>query len=130
LKTEVQNPTNDPALGEKLPASPEVSLNFAARKEWEMSDGGILTIGADINHVGSRFFELGNVTSDDAYTVVNAQASYEFGPDANHRVSVWGKNIFNEVYATNKFFDGTGLGPDTAVLSVPATYGITVSTNF
>ena len=125
LQTNVKNPQNLPELGQELPSAPELTFSLAARKEWEFDSGAVFTLGASGNYVSDRFFDLANATSDSSYFVTNAQASLEFGEFNEFQISLWGKNIFNETYFLNRFSNTSGLGPDTVLLSEPATYGVT-----
>ena len=125
LDSEVDNPTNDPGIGGVLPQAPDFTFNFAARKEWDLDNGSLFTLGFDGNYVDDRFFELANAAGDDGYFVTNAQASYVFGDDRQYRVALFGKNIFDEEYFLNRFANGSQIGPDTVLLGDPATYGVT-----
>ncbi len=127
LQTETENPTANPAIGSELPQAPEWTGNIGVRKEWVMSNGSVLSLGADGRFVSSRFFNLANSASDDSYFVTDAQASYSFGDEGRFKIALWGKNIFNELYFVNRFSDFGGPGVDTVYLSNPATYGVTLT---
>ena len=130
LSTEVKNPLGLAQIGEELPMAPDITLNAAARREWELSNGSFLTLGIDGNYVGKRYLDLANVTSDESYFVTNARASIDFGPRNNYRITLWGKNIFEEEYALIRFVNVSGLGPDTILLNEPPTYGVTFRADF
>jgi len=135
LDTEItQGPENDPqftgppAEGNELPQSPDFSANVAIRRDWQLGNGAIIGIGADGRYSGSRVFDLTNERSDGSYYILNAQAFYEFGQEKAFRVTLWGKNITDELYFNN-MFEAT-LGGRTVYLSEPRTYGLTLYKNF
>ena len=134
LDTEITRTANAPQLGNKLLNAPEFTARLAVRKEWSMANGALLGVGVDGRYADERYFNLDNAVSDDGYTIVNAQAFYEFGPESQYRVSVWGKNIFDELYYNNRFeFDDNGDGITdyhTVYLSEPATYGVSFNLSF
>ena len=126
LSNKTQNPNANPLIGAKLPQAPSLTANLAVRREWDLDNGSVLSIGADGRYTGSRFFNLANVTQDKAYFVTNAQISYTFGRDNHIRAALWGKNIFDEVYFLSRS-TGLGAGADTVLLSDPATFGVTMT---
>ena len=73
---------------------------------------------------------IANATEDEGYFIANARASLDFGPSNEYRLTIWGKNIFNEEFFSNRFDDVSGLGPDTVLLNDPATYGVTLRGEF
>lgn len=124
LDTKVTDPIGNPDVGRELPLAPELSGTLAIRKEWDLADGSRISLGGDARYLGERQFNLINsFPKGEPYTVVNARASYDFGPSRNYTVAVWGKNVFDELV----FIDNAdGL----AVLGDPATYGVTISADF
>ncbi|NRA31340.1 MAG: TonB-dependent receptor [Parvularculaceae bacterium] len=130
LSTDVDNPMDLPEIGDELPLTPDLTFNIAARKEWDLSNGTLFSLSADGNYVGERFFDLANATEDEGYFIANARASLDFGPSNEYRLTIWGKNIFNEEFFSNRFDDVSGLGPDTVLLNDPATYGVTLRGEF
>jgi len=120
--------TGPPAEGNELPQSPGFTANLAFRKDWPLGNGAIIGIGADGRYSGSRVFDLTNERSDDSYYILNAQAYYEFGEEKAFRVTLWGKNISDELYFNN-MFEAT-LGGRTVYLSEPRTYGVSLYKQF
>jgi iron complex outermembrane receptor protein len=130
LSTDVKNPTGTPDIGGELVSAPDFTFNFAARREFDLSNGSLLTLGLNGNYSSSRFFDIANRSSDGSYFITNAQAAYSFGDDQQYQLSVWGKNIFDEVYFVNRYTNPVGLGSDTVLLNEPATYGVTLRMGF
>jgi iron complex outermembrane receptor protein len=135
LDTEVTKTKNPEQLGQNLVNAPDITASIALRREWLLSAGGVLSLGADARYAGKRYFNLDNTVSDGAYSVVNAQASYDFGADGRYRVAVWGKNILDEEYAQNGFTWGDSNGDGlinykTFLPGQPATYGVSMRMNF
>ena len=129
-----KGPENDPAFagtpieGNKLPQSPKLSGSAEFRKDWQLTGGATVGIGINGRYSGERVFDLTNDRGNGSYIVMNAQAYYEFGSDNDFRVTLWGKNINNELYYNN-MFEAT-LGGRSVYLSEPRTYGITLIKKF
>ena len=130
LDTEVENPENLNTIGGELIMAPNFTFNYALRKEMDLTNGQLLTFTLDGNYSGKRFFDLANTAEDEDYFISNAQISYLFGGDNQHQVTLWGKNILDEEYFIQRFTNTVGLGTDTVLLNEPATFGITLRTNF
>lgn len=133
LDTEITDSPQQAWVGNKLLNAPEFTANIAVRKEWTLGDGTLLGIGADGRFASKRYFTLNNAASDGGYFITNAQAWYEFGEDSQYRISIWGRNIFDELYYNNRFlFDDDGGGTDYHVVypSEPPTFGISARVGF
>ena len=130
LDTEVENPENLNTIGGELIMAPNFTFNYALRKEMDLTNGQLLSFTLDGNYSGKRFFDLANTAEDEDYFISNAQISYLFGGDNQHQVTLWGKNILDEEYFIQRFTNTVGLGTDTVLLNEPATFGITLRTNF
>ena len=134
LQTKITDFTDDDGndfAGNKLANAPSFNIMFSARYEYEFGSGALLGFGGDISYTSRRQFDLSNnpLLSDGGYMRLNLQAYYEFGPDNNYRVILWGKNITNELWLTNKS-DFSSNGFLQVIPSEPATYGLTISANF
>jgi outer membrane receptor protein involved in Fe transport len=94
-------------------------------------------IGAQIMHKTSTNASIGGENGEiidgyaydftiPGYTTVDAQAGINFA-GGKYSVMVWGKNIFNEFYITNRndSFDGIA-----QFIGRPVTYGVTVGAKF
>ena len=130
LDTKVKNPTNSPLIGTRLPLAPSWTANLAVRKDIELANGSLFSLGVDGQYSASRTFDLANAAGDGAYVIANAQASYQFGLDRRFNVAAWGKNLFNRVYFLQRQLNGSQVGPDNALPSDPVTYGVTMTANF
>jgi len=56
-----------------------------------------LQVGADLQHVSSRYGNNANTVSDDAYTLVGAHLAYRVGRDTV--VTLRGRNLTDQIYA-------------------------------
>ena len=131
LDTDVKNPTNSPLLGEELPYAPETTGRIAVRKDWNLSNGSLMSFDIEGRYADGRWFNLANSgRKGPSYSVTNAQLSYLFGDSQQYRLSLWGKNIFEEEWLTFVTPGGSQAGADSAVLSPPRTYGLTVRADF
>jgi len=118
--------------GERLPFAPKFS--YAARFDYEMPASDTLNffVGAGINGQSKIYSSLAatpQAKSDyiiKGYALVNATAGVKSSDD-RWRFSVWGKNIFNKFYLSNRFESY-----DTYVQTTgrPAEYGATVSLRY
>ena len=92
-----------------------------------MADGALLGLSGEVRHTGERFFGLSNLIEEEAYTVINAQAFYEFGGDSQYRLSLWAKNLADEEYLDNRNISPTR---HSLFVSDPRTYGVTFNMQF
>ena len=134
MDTEVQEFIDDDGNnfeGNQLANAPRVTGNIRVRKEFQLSNGNVFSLAADTQYASERQFDLSNdpLLRDDAYTLVNFQASYEFGEGRKYRVLAWGKNITDELYFQNKS-DFSSRGFIQAIVNQPPTYGLTFVANF
>jgi iron complex outermembrane recepter protein len=134
LDTEVTDTKNASQIGKNLVNAPDLTGRVAVRREWQLDSGGLFSIGADARYASKRYFNLDNEVFDGDYVIVDAQGSYEFGPDGRYLVALWGKNLFDEVYFTNGFtFDDNADGftdYKTFLISPPQTFGVSLQINF
>jgi iron complex outermembrane receptor protein len=121
-------------IGRSLTNAPEWTLGGGIRKEWEFGRDSKLSAGIDGHYTSSRNFDLLEravdkvFVTDPSYFLLNATASFEFGEDQRYRVSVWGKNLTNDLYFQNlqEFAIGTSIG----FAGDPRTYGVTLGVSF
>ncbi|GAC33147.1 TonB-dependent receptor [Paraglaciecola polaris] len=95
-------------VGAELGNAPSVSLMLLASQEYELENGSLLTLTSNISHTGEQV--KGTPTngnnmvidqlSTDAYTLLNANISYNFGEDLQYKFSVYGKNLTNERFCS------------------------------
>lgn len=118
----------DPSEGNVLPQSPDFTANLSFQKNWEFDSGAMFGVGVNGRYSASRVFDLTNERGDDSYFVLNTQAFYEFGQNNDIRITLWGKNINDELYFNN-MFEAT-LGGRSIYLNEPKTYGVTINKKF
>lgn len=117
--------------GQELTNSPRLTTNLTIRKEWKLDGGNTLSIGGDYSYRAKRFFNIPNNTleSSEAYSLVNAQATYRFGAKQQYRLTAWGKNLNDKVYFLNKSVFAAA-GTMEALIGDPRAFGLTFSTNY
>jgi len=96
--------------GNKLVGSPEITFNGLIRKEWPVANG-TFSLQTDFRYTDDVEYDLGNnpALAESDYWMLNARASYRFGPGERYEISVWGKNLTDTEYCALKF-DLNGLG--------------------
>lgn len=90
--------------GAELANSPDFSFNLLASKDIELNSGNLVTLTANIAHTGEQVKVTAtngnnNVIEQlttDAYTLLNANATYRFGEDHKYNLSIYGKNLTDE----------------------------------
>ncbi len=123
-----------PKMLTKVPNAPEHQIGATLEYSTTLSSDYDLTLIGDLVHQGTNY--LGLDTSDpdtevDPYLLVNARvmiASSENG----WAVSLWGKNLTDEVYRTRLFdlFTNPLVGQKFSVLGQPRTFGIELRMDF
>ena len=83
--------------GRELAHAPPYTLNLGA--SWAGMAGWFARV--DVNAVGAYFFDISHDQKSEAYEVVNLRLGKEWSDWA---VSLWGRNIFDEGYATRGFY--------------------------
>jgi iron complex outermembrane receptor protein len=127
LDSEITKSPDQTQVGNELIYAPQLSGRLAANQQWSVSQGAVFGLGAELRYTGQRFFNLGNEVEEDAYTVINAQAFYEFGADGQYRLSLWGKNLADEEYIDNRSISASYHG---LFVSDPRTYGVSFNLQF
>ncbi|MDP6435854.1 MAG: TonB-dependent receptor [Gammaproteobacteria bacterium] len=98
LRTEIDDWDIRPMVeGRELAHAPDYTLNIGAA--WEGPAGW--SARADINSVGDYYFDISHDQKSGSYRVVNLRVTKEWD---NWAVSLWGRNIFDEDYATRGFY--------------------------
>ena len=114
--------------GNTLPGAPDVNLKFSVRRDWSINNG-ILGVMVDGRYMDERWFDVANTFPDEDYFVLNVNGHYTFGPENQYRLSVYGKNVTDTLYATNGF-DGLSPGGNVYYVGAPATWGIKARMDF
>jgi len=109
--------------GNRMVRSPKHTINSTLEYAHPVANG-LLRIRGDVSWTDKYFFEadegLTPGTDQKAYALFNVSASYGFGP---WTVSVWGKNLSDEVYRTTTLSFGAFT---MEYLSLPRTYGASI----
>ncbi|MCG8443431.1 MAG: TonB-dependent receptor [Caulobacterales bacterium] len=120
--------------GRELTNSPKITLTAAVEKEWDLGAAGLFTARLDGRYTGERTFNLVDTAetrelfTDPSYFLLNGGATYQFGPDNRYRVSVFGKNLTDEVY--HHLLQEFGIGNIIVFASNPRTFGVTLGVDF
>lgn len=105
--------------------SPKHQGNIALNFDHSFSSGAKFGAQASYDFTSSFFFDNNNspITKVKGYEVVNASADFTL-PNGNWTVSIWGKNLTNELYVrhTTAVF-GTGY----VLYGAPRTYGVALT---
>lgn len=83
--------------GRELAHAPAYTLNVGGT--WTNPQGWYARL--DVNAVGAYYFDIGHDQKSDSFEVVNLRLGKEWD---NWAVSLWGRNIFDEDYATRGFY--------------------------
>ena len=114
--------------GNGIPGTPEFNFKFSLRQDWEVENGKFGAI-LDGRYVAERWYDLVNTFESPDYFVMNLTGFYEFGPEDKYRVSVFGRNITDELYHSNGFVDFAP-GSHAVYVNMPPTWGIQGKINF
>lgn len=106
--------------GVQLGNSPEFSLSLLAAQDFTFSNGSVLTLTGNVNHTGDNVKAtlgagsnlLTDVRTQPAYTLLNANLTYNFGNDNRYAVSIFGNNLTDE-----HFCGGIGVNNGNTILN-------------
>jgi len=133
MATKIDNGKTDGTdySGKVLTNAPRLTASLAVRREAEIGNGMVLTLGGDISYRGARFFTLenDNLQRADGYSVVNIQAGLRFGPQQKYKLQAWLKNANDKIYFQNKSSFVTS-GTMEAQIGDPRTVGVTFGASF
>ena len=111
--------------GNDMVRSPKWTANVGLTYERPLF-GGDLTLSSNIYYNGGFYWNPDNRVMQDAFTLVSGQASWE--PQGSpYRVTVWGKNLTDEL--TMAYFSPTTTA-DGVTYAPPRTLGVTLSVDF
>lgn len=114
--------------------SPDWRINLFGEHDFHLENTGILTAGLEATYTGDQLFDENSVparaiTSQDAYTLVNANLMYTPPGDRNWYVNFWVKNLTDE-----QEFTALGLTTIPLVIRVqytpPLTFGVSWHSDF
>jgi iron complex outermembrane receptor protein len=116
--------------GNRTRMSPEWSVNIHPSYEFDLANGGVLTLAANGVYKSRQYhteFNDPRLASDD-YTLVDANILFT-SPDERYTLNLWGKNLTDEfvwagsyAVASTRTIGGTVLPP--------RTYGVTAGVRF
>ncbi|MGI9261730.1 MAG: TonB-dependent receptor domain-containing protein, partial [Woeseiaceae bacterium] len=109
-----------------LANSPELSLNAALGYDVPMSGGATLRFFTDFAWQDEHYKEVVNNLLVESQSLWNARVSW-IAPDNRWRVSLWGKNLADEVYVVDTLTDPGGSGWGVYVNGMPRTYGLSAT---
>ena len=108
--------------GNRLNQSPEFKLHVAANYTWNLGDAGELTFRGEFQHTGKYYFDQFNNEdlAEDGFELINAFLTWRHATEG-WAVSVWGRNLDNELHYAQVFGDAAIAR---AWLATPRTYGV------
>lgn len=120
--TEYVTPTEN-FTDNDLPRAPEDTWTVTGTYTVPFDSGATLDLVATVSHTGKYFMEASNDprSKQDPYEVWDASANYT-SADGAWTLSIWGKNLDDELYAAHQIL-GT-LGGVTNIWAPPRTYGV------
>ena len=117
-------------VGSKLPRSSEFNASLMAEYVWEDFLSGELSLRGEASHTGEYFFQMNEPRStfEPSRTLYGARIAYA-PDDGDWELSVWGKNLSDEVYRT---YARESLGDRIALTQIgePRSYGVTLTKSF
>jgi len=120
--------------GRPLTNAPKWTIQGGVDKTFRVSDASDLIVHVDARFTDERTFDLIDTVetrptvTDPSYVLVNAFVAYEFGDDSQYRLTLWGKNLTNELYFQH--MQNFGIGNTIAFTSNPRQYGVTFGLDF
>ena len=114
------------STGNELPVTPNWTLDVGIDYDIPLGNGGLVVSG-NYFHSDGWFAETDNRLRQRPYDLLNASLQWYMDPDRGITVTAWGKNLANEVYATQYQARNTG---DVISVAAGRTYGVTVGFKF
>lgn len=127
---ENQAPEQD-LSGNHLNKSPEWSGSVGVERYFDLNDYGELTARLEWTYTGSMFYDQFNhdFSESDSYELWNAYLNLDT-QSQSLRLSIFGKNLTDEVYVNSMFTTSALVGGPTTWYGMPRTYGISVNFSF
>jgi iron complex outermembrane receptor protein len=117
--------------GKLLPGSPKYALTGGAQYIAPLGGDVELTFNADASYQSRVYFSEFNDEQLSQKPVTKVNASVKLDTGHNWSVTVWGKNVFNELVANNKILGIALWGyPIYGAYDAPATFGGTLAVKF
>jgi iron complex outermembrane receptor protein len=121
--------TSGPDDGLELPFTAQYSGNLSATLVLPLADGGVY-IRADYSYMDDHITSTASITDEEDVqdrTLLNLKAGWR---NDNWNVSMWAKNLTDEVYASAIASTFPFTGMDAFFLAPPRTYGATLRYDF
>ena len=120
----VQLPNNN-AKGNDTIRTPKFTGNLSVIYTIDLGSGS-LSFAPSMSHNSGFFYDSDNRLAQDGYTLLNAAVTWQTS-DKALGISVWGRNLSNELYLAQGVPSAYG---DLIVHAAPRTYGVTVRSKF
>jgi iron complex outermembrane receptor protein len=120
--TDYIDDTNTDRSGNKLIASPELTLSGMLHYTIPLPSGAVIRMTADGSYRDDYYFDAANTerTASHAYWLTGARVSYTSSSE-RLGISIWGRNLGDEVYVDRV---ATFVGIDSILIGNPRTYGV------
>jgi iron complex outermembrane receptor protein len=130
LDTEIEEGTvsGTSVAGSKLPSAPSTSASAAVDWDALATDAVVFNVRLDGTYASRQYFDPFNLQSQEAYALLNGRLSLRSADD-RWGAAIWGKNLLDESYFTNKI-DLPSFGFLYTHIGTPRMYGVTVDYKF
>lgn len=128
---DIPNPQGCDNSGRNAQGTPEYSASGSMRITQSISDSILGYMQADVSYIDETFYGSENdpLKTLDSRTLVNLRIGASI-MDGDWDVSLWGKNIFDEDYASVPLPTAVRPGALIAGFTEPRTYGVSLRVNF
>lgn len=117
---------SDGATGNELIRTPEFTASLAADYRVELARGDAVELSGSAYYSGRFFWDPGNRLKEGAYVLLNSEIAYVF-PGDQFRLSLWGRNLANELYALYQPESAAG---DSVAYARPRSFGVSAKLSF
>lgn len=117
---------DDGATGNKVIRTPEFTASISGNYRHELPSGHAIEVNGTVFYSTEFFWSPAERQLEPAYVMINGEIAYSFGQD-RFRVSVWGKNLANEI---QHLYVAESAAGDSASYTAPRTYGISMRVRF
>lgn len=114
------------ASGRQIIRTPFFTISAGFNYEVPFADSSAMTFSANMYHAGKEYRDADNRVTLPGFTVVNGEIGYRL-PDSDIKLTVWGRNILDEVY---NVYILSGATADTTVYARPRTFGVRLDARF
>ena len=111
--------------GNRTALAPKFSASLGSTYTIELSQDRSLRLTGLYSYNSGYFYEPDNVVRQRAFSLVNASVEYRLNP--RFGVALWGRNLADKLYSSQKISSVTGT---TVTYAPPRTYGVTVKFDY